>query len=196
VALGVASVLASALLMTTHRDTRPFAAVNTVGQNGIAAVAFGLGGGAAFAGLLHLVLHTLAKSALLQGLREAGAPRSGLWRDDRPAAALVLAAGLGVAGLPPAGVFVSEFLVIAEATRQAPLVAALLAAGIVVAAVAVLAWLQRLVLGPATPGTGAASPPTTRPAALLGAWAALALAAVLGIAMPEPLLALLRAAAR
>jgi hydrogenase-4 component F len=156
--------------------------VSTVGQGGIAAAAFGLGGDAAFAGVLHLVLHTLAKSALLQGVGRAGSSR----------AALLLAAGLAAAGLPPAGVFASEFLVLAEATRQAPLVAAPLAAGIIVTASALMVWLRRLLLDPATAGAESAAPP----AALLGAWANLALALVLALAMPGPVLALLRAAAR
>ncbi len=192
VVLGLASVLGSALLLWRRRDTRQFFAVSTVGEGGLAATAFGLGGAAIFAGVLHLVLHTLVKAALLQGAGRVTLAPGGLWRMDRAAAALVLAAGISVAGLPPAGVFSSEFLVLAEAMRQAPVVAFLAGAGVVVSAWAVIARLQRLMLGPAAPG---AAPPI-RQAALLGAWVNLALGLVLALAMPGPLLALLRAAAR
>ena len=193
VVLGLASVLGSALLLSERRrDTRQFLAVSTVGQGGLAAVAFGLGGAAIFAGVLHLVLHTLAKAALWQGAGRTALGLGGLWRTDRALAALVLAAGISVAGLPPAGVFASEFLVLVAAMRQAPAVAFVAGAGIVTSAWAVMARLQGLMLGPATPG---AAPPTKQ-AAVLGAWVNLALALVLALAMPGPLVTLLRAAAR
>ncbi len=192
VALGLASVLGSALLLCIQRDTRQFLAVSTVGQGGLAAAAFGLGGAAIFAGVLHLVLHTLAKAALFQGVGRVTLASGGLWRTGRALAVLVLAAGLGVAGLPPAGVFASEFLVLAEAMRQVPLVALAAGAGVIVSSWAVIARLQRLLLGPVAPGAG----PPIKQAALLGAWANLALTLVLALAMPGSLLALLRAAAR
>jgi hydrogenase-4 component F len=192
VALGLASVLGGALMLWPRREARRFLAMSTVGQGGLTAVAFGLGGTAIFAGLLHLVLHTLAKAALLQGAGRAALARGGLWRTDRALAALVLAAGISVAGLPPAGVFASEFLVLAEAMRQAPVVASMAGVGVVIGAWAVIVWLQGVLLGPAAPS---AAPPTGY-AALLGAWVNLALALALALAMPGPVLALLRAAAR
>ena len=191
VVLGLASVLGGALLLWPRRDIRRFLAVGTVGQGGLAVVAFGLGTPVAiFAGVLQLVLHTLAKAALLQGVGRARP--GGLWRTDRALAALVLAAGISVAGLPPAGVFASEFLVLAEAMRQAPVVAFVVGAGVIIGAWAVIARLHGLMLGPATPGTAL----PTRYAALLGAWLNLALALVLALAMPGSVLALLRAASR
>lgn len=192
VLFGLVSVLGSGLLLWRERDVRRFLAVSTVGQGGLAAVAFGLGRTAAFAGLLQLVLHTLAKAALFQGTGSADRSRGGLFRTDRKGAWLVLAAGLAVAGLPPAGVFASEFLVLAEAMRQAPPIAFAAGLGVVVAAWAVLARLDRLLFGPTAPVTGL----RTGWGGLLGAWANLALALVLGLAMPASLLALLRAAAQ
>ena len=204
IVLGLASVLGGALLLWPRRDARQFLAMSTVGQGGLAVAAFGLGNAAIFAGLLHLVLHTLAKAALFQGVGRAALVRGGqrfevlggLWRTNRALAALVLAAGIAVAGLPPAGVFASEFLVLAEAMRQAPVVAFVAGAGVIIAAWAVIARLHGLMLGPATPGAALPARHVALHTALFGAWVNLALALVLALAMPGPLLALLRAAAR
>ena len=191
VLLGLLSVLGGALLLPRERTPRRLLAMSTVGQGGLAAVAFGLGGAAVLAGVLHLVLHTLSKAALWQGIGRAEPP-GGVWRTLRPTAWLVGAAGLAVAGVPPAGVFASEVLVLAEAMRQAPAVAVLAGSGVILGAWALLTRLQALLLAPVLQGTA----PPPKPWASLGAWANLALTLVLGLAMPEPVLLLLRVAAR
>ena len=191
VLFGLLSVLGGALLLPRERTAPRLLAMSTVGQGGLAAVAFGLGGAAVLAGVLHLVLHTLSKAALWQGIGRTEPP-GGIWRTLRPTAWLVGAAGLAVAGVPPAGVFASEFLVLTEAMRQAPVVAILAGSGVVLGAGALLTRLQALLLAPAVQGMA----PPPKPWASFGAWVNLALALVLGLAMPEPVLLLLRAAAR
>jgi hydrogenase-4 component F len=78
VALGLASLLLTAFSLWGRRDSRRFFGFSSIEHSGIAAFAFGIGGAAAiFAGLLHMLLHTLVKSALFQALTRAAASRGG-----------------------------------------------------------------------------------------------------------------------
>ena len=74
--LGLASLLLTAFSLWRRRDSRRFFGFSSIEHSGIAAFAFGIGGAAAiFAGLLHMLLHTLIKSALFQALTRAAALR-------------------------------------------------------------------------------------------------------------------------
>lgn len=193
-ALGILSVLLAALSLWRRRDVKRFFAFSTIEQSGLAAYAFGLG--ATYAGLLHLTLHTLAKAAVYhcvgRAAQQKGGQRfadiGGLSATGQPLG-LTLAAGIvAVAGLPPFGLFASEFLVLTETVRRAPLLALPLAAGLLIGAWALVSRLQGLCLGPPTSDRGPAPPPL----ALLPAWAHLALVLLLGLAMPAPVAAWMR----
>lgn len=191
-ALGLASVLLGAFALWRQRDVRRFLAFSTLGQNGLAAFAFGLGGPAAtFAGLLHLTAHTLAKAAVFQCVGRAAqlaggqrfADLGGLLPGQRRLG-LPLALGIvALAGLPPFGLFASEFLILAETTRRAPWLLVPLGAALVMGGWALIARLQALCLG--DPAAG----PTPGATDLLGVWVLLALALLLGVAVPAPLAA-------
>lgn len=193
-ALGLLSVLLAAFSLWRRRDVKRFFAFSTIEQSGVAAFAFGLGGPvAAFGGLLHLTLHTLAKAAVFQCVGHACQTRGsqlfgglgGLLAGHR-ALALTLAAGIvAVAALPPFGLFASEFMILSATARAAPWLVLPLVLGLLVGGWA-LGWrLITLCLGPAAPdrraGPGAV--------ALAPAWLHLALVALLGFAMPAGLVA-------
>lgn len=146
-------------------------AASTLGHNGIAAVAFGLGGPAAtFAGLLHLTAHSLAHAALRRSLPAA------------PLAVLLVA----LAGLPPFALFGSEALILTEAVRSLPWLAALFGLGLLALASALAIRLRERRTGS-----------TSRPSGTALAWAWLPIAALLGLgaAMPAGVLAWFRAVA-
>jgi hydrogenase-4 component F len=199
-ALGLLSLLLGGFSLWRQRDVKRWLAASTVAQSGVAAFAFGLGGGAAvFAGLLHLTLHTLAKAALWhcvgfaarlkggQGFADIG----GLLAGHR-ALGLTLAAGLlAVALVPPFGLFTSTFLIVTETARRNPLLSVPLGLGLAVAAWALLARLIALCLGEPTPDRGAAP----GLAALLPAWLHLAVLLALGLTMPGFVVAWLSAIA-
>ena len=145
-------------------------AASTLCHNGIAAVAFGLGGPAAtYAGLLHLTAHSLAHAALRRSLPAV------------PLAVLVVA----LAGLPPFALFGSEVLILAEAVRSLPWLALLFGLGLLALAGALAVRLRERRPGPAGP-SGPAS-----------AWVWLPVAALLGLgaAMPAGVVAWFRAVA-
>ncbi len=181
-ALGLLAVLIAALALGRQQEARRFVAVATVGQAGLVAVAIGLGTSAAvFAGVLHLTLATLLLTALLSPARTAGS-------------GVTVAAGLvALAGLPPFGLFSGIVLIAAAAAHAAPLLLAPLGAGLGLSAWAMLARL------PALRAPGAATSRTAPRAAgwartgwartgIIVPWLHLALTALLGLAMPIPLL--------
>ena len=188
-ALGLLSLLLASLSLWSRKDAKRFFAFSTIEQSGIAAFAFGLGGAAAvFAGMLHLTLHTLAKAAVFQCVGRATQLKGGQRFDDiggllhgHRALGLTLAAGIvAVAGLPPFGLFASEFLIVMATIERLPLLAVPLGLGVVIGGWALAARLISLCLGPATPDRG------TVPSlvALVPAWVHLALVLLLGLAMP------------
>ncbi|MCQ4161302.1 hydrogenase 4 subunit F [Roseomonas sp. GC11] len=203
--MGLLSLLLAALALWRRRDARRFLAWSSIEHMGLAAFAFGLGGPAALAGVLHMLGHSLVKSALfflvgratllkgsqrLEDLRGLVAGHPGLgW-------ALVLGF-LAIAGLPPFSLFSSEFLMIQQSAARLPWLALPLGLGLLVAALALLRAMQALCLGPATPDARPPAPAWGGSWAVLGpAWAHLLAALVLGLALPAPLAALLAEAAR
>jgi len=199
-ALGLFSLLLAAFSLWRQSDVKRFFAFSTIGQSGVAAFAFGLGGAAAtFAGLLHLTLHTLTHAAIFQCVGHAAQLKGGQRFVDigglltrHRALGLTLAAGIvAVAGLPPFGLFASEFLVLAETVRHLPVLGLPLALGLVVGGWALAVRLISLCVGAPTPDRG----PAPGLSALLPAWLHLAVVLVLGLAMPGPVVAWLMAIA-
>ena len=203
-ALGLLSLLLAAFSLWPRRDAKRFFAFSTIEQSGVAAFAFGLGGSAAiFAGVLHLTLHTLVKASIFQCVGRAAQLKGGqkfdqiggLIASHRMLGLTLAAAIVAVAGLPPFGLFASEFLIAVETFRRMPLASLPLGIGLVVGAWALMMRLQTLCLGPPTPDLGRrqSAPSGLRGAlALAPVWAQLAIVLVLGLAMPEPMVAWLR----
>ncbi len=165
--LGLASILLTAFSLTRRRDARRFFGFSSIEQSGITAVAFGVGGAwAIFGGLLHMVLQTLIKSALFQGLIRAAELRGstapghygfshlrGLFHANK-----YVAWGLGgcmfaLTGLPPSGLFVSEFIIVSQTIQRAPWASLPLGLGLMLCAIAILRQFGPLLFGPAPPRT-------------------------------------------
>ena len=204
-ALGLASVLLAALALWRRRDARRFFAWSSIEHMGIAAFAFGLGGAAAnLAGLLHLLGHALVKSAIFFGVGRAAQAKGSQKIADigglvatHPALGWGLAiAILAIAGMPPFVIFASEFRMMSVAAAEFPWLAVLLALGMVTALAALITVLQGLCFGAPTPDAAGALDGWREVAAAAPLWLHLAVASVLGIAMPAGLAAMLMAAAR
>jgi hydrogenase-4 component F len=204
-ALGLASVLLAALALWRRRDARRFFGWSSIEHMGLAAFAFGLGGAAAnLAGLLHLLGHSLVKSAVFFGVGRAAQARGSQKIADisglvatHPALGWGLALAIaGLAGLPPFLLFVSEFRLLVAAAAQAPWLALPLGLGMVLAFAALVTVLQALCLGPPAPDAPGARDGWREAAAAAPLWLHLALAALLALAMPAGLAAMLAEAAR
>jgi hydrogenase-4 component F len=201
-ALGLASVLLAGFALWRRRDARRLFAWSSIQHIGLAAFAFGLGGAAALAGVLHLLGHSLLKSAVFFGVGQAvqlkGSQKiadiAGL-AASHPALGWSLAVAIAaVAGLPPFALFASEFLLLAQTAARLWWLALPLGLGVFLAVAAKINVMQQLCLGAPTPDAAPASPRAL--ACTLGPlWAHLALALVLGMALPAGGAALLARAA-
>jgi hydrogenase-4 component F len=197
-ATGLASVLLGGLMLYRRRDVRRFIAFSSIEHMGIAAFAFGVGGPVAtFAGLLHMVLHSLAKSAIFFAVGHAAQAAGSQRIADlcglmvaRPALGWGLLAGVvAIAGLPPFGLFATEVMIVTAAFPAHPWLVPVLCVGILVAAGALVWRVQGLVLGQPSTSFGTSAAP------LGPLWVHLALVLVAGVWLPEPVVTVIRAAA-
>src|SRR5690606_12499325 len=119
IAMGLASLLFAALMLYRRRDIKRFFAYSSIEHMGVIVFAFGMGGPLAnFAGLLHMVMHSLTKSAIffavghvaqIKGTQRIAEIR-GLTASHPVLGWGLVIAVVAIAGLPPMGVFMSEFL--------------------------------------------------------------------------------------
>jgi hydrogenase-4 component F len=130
---GVASVVVAGLLMILQQDLKRLLAYSSVEHMGIIATGLGLGGIlGVYGALLHTFTHSMAKSLLFFG---AGRARETMGTSKiselrglaqvLPWTSVALVTGLvAIVGLPPFGLFVSEFAIFQEAFSQRHWVAA------------------------------------------------------------------------
>jgi hydrogenase-4 component F len=165
---------------------------------GIITFAFGMGGPVAtFAALLHMTVHSLTKSAIFFAVGHA-AQKAGsqLMENIRglitvsPTVGWGLMMGsLAILGMPPFGVFTSEFLILTTAMRDHPWATPILLAALGVAFAAIFRRVQPMVFGETT------AKKLPHPPALVPVFAHLAIVLVLGLYVPPYLADWYRAAA-
>jgi hydrogenase-4 component F len=196
---GLLSVLIAAFMLWRQRDIKRLFAYSSIEHMGIITFAFGMGGAVAnFAALLHMTVHSLTKSAIFFAAGHA-AQETGTQLMERIRGLLILSPPLGwglmlgtlaILGMPPFGVFASEFLILTSAMRQQPWATPILLISLGVAFAAVFRKVQPMVFGET-----AVRPLPHRPA-LIPVFAHLALALALGIYIPPYLAEWYRQAAR
>jgi hydrogenase-4 component F len=160
IALGLLSLVFAAFMLYRRRDIKRLFAYSSIEHMGLIAFAFGLGGPLAnFAGLLHMTMHSLTKSAIFFGVGHVAQAKGtqriadirGLTMSHPLLGWTLAAAVMAIAGLPPFGLFTSEFLLISSAFARAPLLAIPLVFGLLVAFGALVMRLQGLVFGEPSP---------------------------------------------
>ncbi len=156
VAIGLLSLIFAAFMLYQRRDIKRLFAYSSIEHMGLITFAFGMGGPLAnFAGLLHMVMHSLTKSAIFFAVghvaQAKGTQRIAGIRGlsvSNPGLAAGLALGvIAISGLPPFGVFMSEFLILSSTFARAPLLALAAAFGLLVALGALLLRLQDILFG-------------------------------------------------
>jgi hydrogenase-4 component F len=195
VTMGLTSLIFAAFMLYRRRDIKRMFAYSSIEHMGIIAFAFGMGGPLAnFAGLLHMTMHSLTKSAIffavghvaqIKGTQKIAEVR-GL-TETHPCLGWGLVAGVvAIAGLPPLGIFMSEFLVVSSTFAREPLLAIVMVGGLIVAFGALMLRVQGLAFGAPLGSTQ----PTQ--ASYAPMFAHLALVFVAGIYLPPPLVAWFR----
>lgn len=124
--MGLLSMAFAAVFMARQSDFKRMLAYSSVEHIGIITVALGLGKGALFAGLLHMINNSLTKGVLFLScgnIHRAYNSKStqyvrGAIRRTPWSGALFLAAFLAITGSPPFAPFVSEFMIVSSAFGQ------------------------------------------------------------------------------
>jgi hydrogenase-4 component F len=186
-AFGLLSVVVAAFLLWRQKDIKRLFAYSSIEHMGIVTFAFGMGGPVAnFAALLHMTVHSLTKSAIFFAVGHA-AQKTGTQLMDQIRGLLVLSPTVGwglmlgalaILGLPPFGVFASEFLILTTAMRDHPWATPILLLALGVAFGAIFSRVQPMVFGE-TSGR-----PLPHPPSLVPVFAHLALVLMLGLWIP------------
>ena len=193
--LGLLSLLFAALMLYRRYDIKRLFAYSSIEHMGIIVFAFGMAGPLGnFAGLLQMTMHSLTKSAIFFTVghitqakgTQTMADMGGL-TETHPVLGWTLVAGIAaIAGLPPFGVFMSEFLLISSTFDRQPLLAAAVVLGLLIAFAALLVRLTPVIFG-APHGRNARVHASTLPI-----FAHLSLVLLGGIFLPPPLVAWFR----
>ena len=156
IAMGLASLIFAGFMLYRRRDIKRMFAYSSIEHMGIIAFAFGIGGPLAnFAGLLHMVMHSLTKSAIffavghiaqVKGTQKIAEIRGLTVTHPLLGWGLVLGV-VAIAGLPPLGIFMSEFLIVSSTFARQPLLAIPLVGGLLVAFGALFLRLNGLAFG-------------------------------------------------
>jgi hydrogenase-4 component F len=195
---GLLSVVVAAFFLSRQRDIKRMFAYSSIEHMGIVTFAFGMGGPvAAFAGLLHMTVHSLTKSAIFftvghatqkTGTQNMDSIRGLIARSPTIGWGLMLAS-LAILGVPPFGVFTSEFMILTTAMHEHSWATPFLLVALGVAFAAIFGKVQPMVFGETT----AARLP--HPPALLPVFVHLAIVLMLGLYIPPYLVAWYRQAA-
>jgi hydrogenase-4 component F len=195
---GLISVVMAAFFLSRQKDVKRMFAYSSIEHMGLMTFAFGMGGPVAtFAALLHMTVHCLTKSAIFFAVGHA-AQKSGsqLMEHIRgliktsPTVGWGLALGtLAILGMPPFGVFTSEFLILTTAMHTYPWTMPFLLTALGVAFAAIFGRMQLMVFGETT-GKRLPHPP-----ALIPTFIHLALVLMLGLYVPPYLASWYRQAA-
>ncbi|HET7757078.1 MAG TPA: hydrogenase 4 subunit F [Steroidobacteraceae bacterium] len=195
VSMGLVSLVFAGFMLYRRRDIKRLFAYSSIEHMGLITLAFGLGGPLAnFAGLLHMAMHSLTKSAIFFGVgyvsQLEGTQRiadiRGLTQSAPLLGWLLIIAVLAIAGLPPFGLFTSEFLLVTSTFARVPWLAVLLGLGLMIALGALVLRVQGLAFGD-TPHRHSLPAWRLAPMALH-----LALITVAGVYLPGPIVAWFR----
>jgi hydrogenase-4 component F len=192
VTMGLISLVFAAFMLYRRRDIKRMFAYSSIEHMGIITFAFGMGGPLAnFAGLLHMTMHSLTKSAIFFAVGHIAqvkgtqriADMGGL-TETNPVLGWGLVLGVvAIAGLPPLGIFMSEFLVVTSTFARVPWLAIVLVLGILIGVAGLFLRLNTIAFGDPRGATAKAE------ASYVPMFAHLALVFVAGIYMPPVLVA-------
>jgi hydrogenase-4 component F len=196
---GLLSVVVGAFFLSRQRDVKRMFAYSSIEHMGLSTFAFGMGGPVAtFAGLLHMTVHSLTKSAIFFTVGHASQKAGtqvmeeirGLVRVNPTVGWGLMLGSLAILGMPPFGVFASEFLILTTAMREQPWATPILLAALGVAFASVFSRVLPMVFGETS------LKPLAHQPALVPVFVHLSLALMLGLYIPPYLNDWYRQAAR
>jgi hydrogenase-4 component F len=158
---GMLSFLVAGLFLHRSRDIKRMFSYSSIEHMGLMTFAFGLGGPlATFGALLHMLVHSLTKSAIFVTVGHAAHIAGtqtidhirGLIRTQPAVGWSLLIAVAAISGFPPFGVFTSEFLLLTATMQTQPWLTVALLTGLAVAFAGLFRHLHPMVYGAAPEG--------------------------------------------
>jgi hydrogenase-4 component F len=199
IGFGLLTVVVPAFYLSRQKDVKRLFGYSSIEHMGLITFAFGMGGPvASFAGLLHMTVHSLTKSAIFFAVGHAAQMAGtqiiddikGLLKQSPTIGWGLMLGSLAILGMPPFGVFTSEFMVLTTAIKHYPWATPILLGALGVAFAALFGKVQGMVFGE----------PSVRPLAhqpaLLPVFVHLGLVLMLGVWIPPYLAEWYRQAAR
>ena len=196
---GILSVVVAAFFLSRQKDVKRMFAYSSIEHMGLTTFAFGMGGPVAtFAALLHMTVHSLTKSAIFFTVGHA-TQKTGTQMMDQIRGLMVtnptigwgmMLGTLAILGMPPFGVFASEFLILTTAMREQPWAAPILLVSLAVAFAAMFMRVQAMVFGETT------AKRLPYPPAMIPVFVHLAIVLMLGLWVPPYLAEWYRQAAK
>src|SRR3989304_1369428 len=157
---GLLSILVAAFSLLRQKDIKGMFAYSSIEDMGVVTFAFGLGGQiATFGALLHMLVHSLTKSSIFFTAGHASQMHrtqemdkiKGLIRGNPLVGWGLIFGVIAIVGMPPFGVFASEFLILTATIKNAPLLTPLLLIGLGVAFAALFRRVQPMIAGEIPP---------------------------------------------
>jgi hydrogenase-4 component F len=185
---GLLSFTVAALFLHRQRDVKRLFSYSSIEHMGLMTFAFGVGGPlATFGALLHMTVHSLTKSAIFVTVGHAAqvagtqsiAHIRGLIRTQPAVGWGLLIGTAAIAGFPPFGVFMSEFLLLTATMQSWPWFTVPLLSGLVIAFAGLFRHVQPMVFGEPTANMRAL------PVNMLPVAVHLVLVLWLGLAIPD-----------
>ena len=196
---GLLTVVVAAFYLSRQKDVKRLFGFSSIEHMGLITFAFGMGGPvASFAGLLHMTVHSLTKSAIFFAVGHASQMAGtqiidniqGLLKRSPTIGWGLMLGSLAILGMPPFGVFTSEFMILTTAIKHHPWAVPLLLAALGVAFATMFHRVQGMVFGEPS------VKPLSHNPALLPVFVHLGLVLVLGLWIPPYLAEWYRQAAR
>jgi len=130
IAFGVISIFVPALIIFTQRSYKRLLAYSSIENMGIAALGFGLGGVGIFASILHIIYHSILKSALfltagnifLKYSSTKIAKIRGAISSLPFTSVLFLLGFFAITGAPPFGIFLTKTLILSSGIMTHPVI--------------------------------------------------------------------------
>jgi len=152
---GLASILLSALLIYLQTNYKRLLAYSTIEHMGIIALGFGFGGIGVFAAILHMIYHSLAKPLLfltsgnifLKFSSTKIAKVSGVLKALPVTGVLFLIGIFAITGVPPFGIFLTEFSILAAGIRSHPAITAFTLLALVLVFIGFLKHATSMIFG-------------------------------------------------
>jgi len=152
---GIISIVIAALIILVQVNYKRLLAYSSIEHMGIAALGFGFGGVGIMTGLLHMIFHSLAKSLLFlcSGnifLRYSSTRISNVKgvMTALPFTGIIFLFGIfAITGMPPFGIFFTEFYILSSGISSYPAIVALAMMSIIIVFVGFLKHATSMVFG-------------------------------------------------